>query len=66
MRDILGTTYMSDKEAAQRYGYSESWFRKRRKDQIGPPFMRLTAGGKVWYPVKESDDWFQKNMIRDE
>jgi predicted DNA-binding transcriptional regulator AlpA len=63
MKEILGVQYMTDKEAAVRYGYSQSWFRQRRYDSTGPQYVRLKGKGKAWYPLKETDEWFKKNMV---
>ena len=53
---------MSDKEAADRYGYSQSWFQKCRMDSTGPMFVKLKGFGKAWYPVDKTDEWFKANM----
>ena len=65
MVNILGKVYISTKEAAQRYGYSQQWFRLCRHDKVGPPFVKLQGKGKVYYPLDEADKWFRDNMIID-
>lgn len=63
MKNILGKQYITDKEAANRYGYSQSWFRMKRKDNTGPHYVRFAKKGKVWYPLNETDKWFNDVMI---
>lgn len=62
MKEILGTVYISEKEAAFRYGYSASWFKLCRYKNTGPKFFKLRGKGKTWYPLKETDEWFKKNL----
>ena len=62
MINILGTEYITDKEAAQRYGYSQSWFQQRRCKHLAPKFVKLQGKGKVFYPVTETDQWFRENI----
>jgi predicted DNA-binding transcriptional regulator AlpA len=62
MINIMGKVYINDKEAAQRYGYSQAWFQNCRHKKIGPPFVKLQGKGKVYYPMDEADEWFKKNM----
>lgn len=62
MIDMFGKTYMSDKEASARYGYSQQWFRLRRHKKSGPNFLKLEGKGKVYYSVEETDKWFKENM----
>lgn len=67
MIEIMGTKYLSEKEASKRYGYSQKWFQKRRYSNLPPPYMKLQNKGKIFYPLSETDAWFKKNfiMIRD-
>ena len=60
MINILGKNYITDKEAAQRYGYSRSWFIFQRNKKQGPKFVKLNKKGKILYPVDETDNWFRK------
>lgn len=64
MRKILGKVYMSDKEAAERYGFSRSWFQDRRQNELEPHYIKLLGKGKVFYPVDETDKWFSENLKR--
>lgn len=61
MIDILGKRYMNDKEAAQRYGYSQSWFKHRRNEKKAPNYIKIQ--GKIFYDVEETDKWF-KSIIQ--
>ena len=63
MVTIMGKSYITDKEAAQRYGYSQQWFRLCRHNKVGPPYVKLQGKGKVYYSVEEIDKWFTDNMI---
>lgn len=63
MVNIMGKVYISDKEAAQRYGYSQGWFQKKRYKKSGPPCVKLEGRGKVFYPMEETDRWFKDNMM---
>lgn len=55
-----GKIYITDKEAAKRYGYSAFWFQKQRSKHIGPPYMRLF--NKIYYEQDKLDEWFRKHM----
>jgi predicted DNA-binding transcriptional regulator AlpA len=63
MITCLGVNYITDKEAAYRYGYSQSWFRKRRREKKYPRFVKFPGKGKIFYPVNETDEWFRDNII---
>gem|GEM_PF-1512672 len=63
MVNIMGKVYISDKEAAVRYGYSQGWFQKMRHEKAGPPFVKLRGKGKVYYAMEETDKWFKDNMM---
>lgn len=65
MKEIMGVTYLSDKEAACRYGYSQSWFRFCRSKKKGPKFVRLQGRGKALYPITETDEWFKRNILEE-
>ena len=60
---INGKNYISEKEAAGLYGYSISWFQRRRYKKEPPPFIRLEGKGKVYYSVDELNKWFKEHMI---
>lgn len=61
MIELLGKTYINEKEAALRYGYSRDWFRKSRCQGDGPPFVKVHEG-KILYSIDETDQWFRNNM----
>jgi len=50
--------YLNETEASQRYGYSKQWFQRERWKGTGPRFMKVN-GGKILYPLDETDKWFQ-------
>lgn len=60
---MIDKLYMNEKEASIRYGYSTAWFQRSRWAGNGPPF--LTVSGKVLYPIKEVDEWFMKNGLKE-
>lgn len=62
MIDMLGKKFLTDKEAADRYGYSQSWFIKSRTNGTGPKYMQIKDNGRVLYPLIETDEWFKKRM----
>lgn len=66
MIEIMGTKYLTDKEASQRYGYSTAWFQKQRSLKNPPPFVKLQGRGKVYYPLEKVDQWFKENMTLQE
>lgn len=49
--------YLTEIEAAHRYGYSVQWFQRERWKKTGPRFIKIN-NGKVRYPLKETDEWF--------
>ncbi len=66
MKEILGVVYMTSKEASSRYGYSDSWFKKRRINRWPPKFVKFNKTGKVLYPLTETDEWFKDNITESE
>lgn len=62
MKELLGKVYITQKEASHRYGYSQSWFKLSRYNQKGPTFIQINHG-KIYYPLEETDTWFDKNII---
>lgn len=62
MKCILGTDYITTKEAAERYGYSRAWFEQKRHQHEEPKYVKLLGKGKVYYPLSETDKWFEENM----
>lgn len=61
MKKILGHNYLSDKECENRYGYSKHWFIKRRYTKKPPTFIKI--GGRIFYDMDETDNWFKKFMF---
>ena len=49
--------YQDEKKASERYGYSRQWFQRERWKGTGPKFIKVN-GGKILYPIKETDEWF--------
>ncbi len=49
--------YLTETEASSRYGYSRQWFQRERWKGTGPKFSKIN-GGKILYPIKETDEWF--------
>lgn len=50
--------YLTEKEAAYRYGYSVEWFQLKRRVGGGPPFIKINKAGKILYPLTGADNWF--------
>jgi predicted DNA-binding transcriptional regulator AlpA len=63
MIEIMGKQYITDKEASKRYGYSVSWFQQLRSKKEPPNFIKIRGKGKVYYPLKDTDEWFAKAMV---
>lgn len=59
---MMGAQYLTEKEAAQRYGYSQSWLNRARVQKYGPPYIQLRNHGRVLYPLIETDGWFKQQM----
>lgn len=49
--------YATEKEAAERYGYSVQWYQRQRWLGTGPQFIKIN-GGKILYPIDKTDQWF--------
>lgn len=62
MIEIMGNKFLTDKEASERYGYSQSWFIRERTKGSGPKFIQLKDKGRVLYPVEQTDNWFKEKM----
>lgn len=62
MKEIMGTIYMTEKEAAKRYCLSTSWFSNARSAKAGPPFTRMVGKSKVHYELAKTDAWFKERM----
>jgi hypothetical protein len=52
---------LSEKEAAVRWPYSVAWFRRKRIEGGGPPYMKV--GGRVIYLIDNLDEWFEAHSI---
>ncbi len=62
MIEILGKKFITDKEASERYGYSQKWFIKARGNGRGPKYAQIKDKGRVLYPLIETDEWFKTRM----
>lgn len=62
MVEILGKKYLTSKEAAHKFGYSEAWFQRQRNLNLPPPYIKLQGKGKVYYEVEVIEGWFRENM----
>lgn len=62
MVELFAIVYMTEKEAAARYGYSKSWFQRRRHFKQPPAYVKLNNKGRIYYPVEATDRWFQANL----
>jgi hypothetical protein len=57
--------YISVKEFAEIYGFSEDWQKNRRgriRDKL--PYIQTANGGKITYNVEEIELWFENNNVR--
>lgn len=50
--------YLSEKDCAVRYGFSRNWFSRARWMKKGPNYIKPN-GGKILYPLKETDEYFE-------
>lgn len=48
---------LSEKQASARYGFSLSWFRRKRWEGGGPLYVKI--GHSVRYPAKELETFFE-------
>lgn len=60
MLSILGKKYITDKECAQRFGFSKDWFKIQRYKHLPPPYIKM--GGKILYELEEIEKWFKDYM----
>ena len=58
MRKPIDKHLINENEASERYGYSRQWFQRERWKGTGPRFLKIN-NGRVLYPLKETDDWFE-------
>lgn len=61
MREINGNKCLTEKEVSNLYGYSQSWFSRKRVEKSGPPFIKLKTG-RIYYPAIEVDIWFRNQI----
>ena len=61
MIELFGIKYMTQKEAAARYGYSQAWFQRQRHLKLPPCYVKMNRG-RIYYSVDLTDKWFEKNM----
>ena len=54
--------HLTEKEAAELYGYSVYWFQRKRWDGTGPPFRKI--GRSVRYPADELARWFEAHVLQ--
>lgn len=59
---LITKLYLSEKEAAERYGYSCFWFQRQRWLGTGPKFLKL--GRKILYPLVQTDEWFISHGLK--
>jgi len=55
--------YLTESEAAHRYGYSRQWFQRERWKGTGPCFIKVN-GGRVLYPIDATDAWFSNCRLQ--
>ena len=63
VKSAVEPLYISEKDAHYRYGYSVYWFQRKRWSGDGPKFLKI-PGGKVLYPLKETDEWFSNHGLK--
>lgn len=66
MIKILGTEYITRKEASSRYGLSIAWFEQRQHNHEEPHFIKIRGKGKAYYPLEKTDLWFRNNLKESE
>lgn len=54
--------YLTEIEAAIRYGFSRAWFQRSRWAGDGPSFIKVRS--KVLYPLEATDKWFADHGLR--
>jgi len=62
MIEIDKVKYITVKEASKRYGFSISWFKKKRFEKTPPFSTRFLNRGKILYPLESTDRWFKENI----
>jgi hypothetical protein len=61
MIELFGKKYMTEKEAANKYGYSVSWFKMKRFNKLEPNYSKLE--GKIYYDCELLEKYFKDHMI---
>lgn len=54
--------FLNTKEASKHFGLSMGWFRKKRFENNGPPYMKLPRSATVFYEIETTEKWFLENM----
>jgi predicted DNA-binding transcriptional regulator AlpA len=62
MKEIMGKKYLTEKEVADRYGYSKATIIKMRSDGNGPKYTQMRPHGRVLYSLENTDGWFNEMM----
>ena len=55
--------YITEKEAVIRYSYSRAWFQRARWAGNSPPFVKVN-GGRILYPIVQTDAWFGRFALK--
>jgi hypothetical protein len=53
--------YLTPREVAQSYGFSEGTLANMRSRRIGPPFVKMKK--KVLYPVEQLESWLNLHRV---
>ena len=53
--------YLTPREVAQSYGFSEGTLANMRSRRIGPPFVKMKK--KVLYPVEQLEAWLNLHRV---
>jgi hypothetical protein len=65
-KDMFGVVYITQKQASYRYGFSQSWFKERRLNNLPPKCIKFGNKGKNYYPLEETDNWFKEYIASSE
>jgi len=61
MKQASVPRYLTPREVAQSYGFSEGTLANMRSRRIGPPFVKMKK--KVLYPVEQLEDWLNLHRV---
>lgn len=61
-QDFAKKIYLTEVEASTRYAFSRAWFQRRRLEGNGPPYLKVR--GRILYPLKDTDAWFEGHQRR--